>query len=80
MLGLWIKNSLTTDSKRKLRAFNYAYTLNAQDDGATMFFVIVKMVQPDTHSGCSDIKYKLENMKMSHFKHDIPKANLQIDS
>ena len=42
MLGLWIKNSMTTNSKCKLRAFNYAFTLNAQDDGATMFFVIVK--------------------------------------
>ena len=36
------------------------------------------MVRPDTHAGCSDIKYKLENMKMSHFKHDTPKSNLHI--
>ena len=79
MLRLWIKNSMTTNSKCKLRAFNYAFTLNAQDYGATMFFVIVKMVQPHTHSGCSYIKYKLENMKLSRFKHDIPKSNLQID-
>ena len=43
-----------------------------------MFFVVVKMVRPDTHSGCSYIKSKLENMKMSQFKHDIPKENLQI--
>ena len=50
MLGLWIKNSMTTNSKCKLRAFNYAYTLNAQDDGATMFFVIVKMVQNLIHT------------------------------
>ena len=50
MLGIWIKNSLNIDSKRNLRAFNYAYTLNGQDDGATMFFVIVKMVQNLIHT------------------------------
>ena len=49
IIFLWIKNSLTTDTKRKLRAFNYAYTFNTQDDGAAMFFVIFKMVRPDTH-------------------------------
>ena len=43
-----------------------------------MFFVILKMVWPDTHAGWSDIKSKLENMKMFQFKHDIPKANMQI--
>ena len=43
-----------------------------------MLFVIVKIVQPDAHVGCSDIKSKLENMKMSQFKHDITKTNLQI--
>ena len=36
------------------------------------------MVRPDTCVGCSDIKSKLEKMKMSHSKHDIPKANLKI--
>ena len=43
-----------------------------------MFFVIVKLLRPDTRAGCSDIKSKLENMKMFHFKHDIPKAKLNI--
>ena len=42
IIGTWIKNPLTTDSKNKLRAFKYAYTFNAQDDGSEMFFVIVK--------------------------------------
>ena len=37
-----------------------------------------KKVQADTRKGCSDIKYKPEKMKMYHFKHEIPKANLQI--
>ena len=78
MLGLWIKNSLPTDNKRKLRYLNSAYTFNNQDDGAAMFFVIVKMVRPDTRAGCSDTKSNLENMKISHFKNDITKANLQI--
>ena len=36
------------------------------------------MIQLDTCAGCSDIKYKLENMKVSHSKHEIPKANLHI--
>ena len=67
----WIKNSLTTDAKRKLRYFKPEYTSNAQYDGAAMFFVVVKMVQLDTHVGCSDIKSNLKNMKMYHFKHEI---------
>ena len=33
MIGLWIKNSLTTYEKRKLRAFRTVYTLNTQDYG-----------------------------------------------
>ena len=42
-----------------------------------MSFFIVEPIRPDTCAGLSDIKYKLENMKVSHFKHEIPKANLQ---
>ena len=79
MLGLYIKNSLTTDTKRNSRDFKSAYKFNNQDDGAEMLFVNVKLVQPDTHAGYPDIKSKMENMKMSHFKHDIPKVNLQIE-
>ena len=78
MIGLWIKKSFTNDVKHKLRTFRSSYTFNNQDYGATMLFVIVKIVQPDAHVGCSDIKSKLENMKMSQFKHDITKTNLQI--
>ena len=47
MLNLWTKNLLTTDVKKNLRAFKTSYTYNNQYDGATMFFVIVKMVGPD---------------------------------
>ena len=43
-----------------------------------MFFVIVKMVHPDTRTGCSDINTKLETMKLFQFKHVIPKENIQI--
>ena len=75
-LGLCIKDYLKTDAKRKLRAFRSEYTFNNQDDGAVIFFVILKMVRPDTHTGCSDIKYNLEKMKMSNFKYDTPKTNL----
>ena len=42
------------------------------------FFVIIEMVRPDTLLGCSDIKSKLEKMKISHFKYGIPKSNLKI--
>ena len=42
MLVVWIKSSLTTDGKRKLRAFRSAYIFNRQDDGATKSFVVVK--------------------------------------
>ena len=44
MLSLFIKKSFTTVSKRKLRDFRSAYTLNTQDYGSTIFFVIVKIV------------------------------------
>ena len=43
-----------------------------------MLFVIVKMVWPDTCAEFSDIESKLENIKMSQLKHEIPKSNLQI--
>ena len=52
MIGLWIKNSLATFSKRKLRDFKSEYIFNTQYDGYAMFFVIVKMVRPDTRAGC----------------------------
>ena len=55
-LSLWIKNSLTTDEKHKLRAFKTSYTYNNQDDGATIFFVIVKFYRPDTCAGYLYIK------------------------
>ena len=44
-----------------------------------MFFVMVKMVHPDTRAGWSDIKTKLETTKMSQFKHGISKENLHIE-
>ena len=78
ILGLWIKNSLTAEGKRKLIVFRTSYTFKHQDYGAAMFFVVVKIVCPDTIYGCSDIKTKLDTMKISQFKHSISKANLQI--
>ena len=78
MLGPRTKKFLTNDAKHKLRAFSNAYTFNNQDDVYTMFFVIVKMVLPDTHAECSDIKSNLEIMKMYQLKNDTPRANLQI--
>ena len=80
MVVLWINNYFTTDYKLKLRDSRYLYTFNTQYYGAAMLFVIVKLVQPYTHARCSDIKYKLENMKMYQFKHGIPRSNLQIVS
>ena len=65
-------------TKCKLRAFKTSYTYYNQYDGDAMFFVIVKIVQPGTRAVCLDIKYKLENMEITHYKRDIPKANLQI--
>ena len=44
-----------------------------------MFFVIVKIVRPDTRTGLSYIKSKMYNMKMYQFKQYIPIANLQIE-
>ena len=42
MLILWVKNSLTTDDKHNLRAFKTSYIYNNQNDGAAIFFVVVK--------------------------------------
>ena len=78
ILDLCIKNSLTTNVNRKLMYFRSEYTFNTQDYKYTMFFAIVKMVRPETCAGYSYIKSKLENIKMSHFKHDILKSNLHI--
>ena len=36
------------------------------------------MVRPETREGFSDIKTKLDTMRMYHFKHDFPKDNLHI--
>ena len=78
MLGIWIKNYLTTDSKRKLRAFKYEYTFKTLYDGSAMLFFIVNFLWPDTRAGFFNIKSNLDNMKMSQLKYDIPKYNLQI--
>ena len=78
MLSLWIKTLLATGAKLKLRAFKTSYTYNNQDNGAEMLFVVVKIVRPDTRLRCSDINKNLETMRMSHFKHDIHKANLNL--
>ena len=78
VLSLWINNSLTTDEKRELRYFKTSYTYNNQDSGSTMFFVLVKKFRSYTLIVFSDINTNQEYMRMSHFKLDIPKANLQI--
>ena len=69
---------MTTDEKHKINDLRSAYTFNTQDDESEMFFVIVKMVQPSTHAGFSDIKSNLWNINMSKFKDDTPKDNLYI--
>ena len=79
ILILWIKNSLTTDAKLELRAYKNSYAYNNQNYGAAMFFVIVKMVRPDTCARCSYIKTKLETMKISQLKYDITRSNLHIE-
>ena len=63
VLGLWIKNYLTTNAKHKIRDFESAYTFNDQYDGAATIFVILKIVQPDTLTGWSDIQYNLEILR-----------------
>ena len=42
--------------KKKFRDCKTSYARSGQDDGLEMFFVIFKMVRPDTHAGCLDIK------------------------
>ena len=57
--------------------FKISDTFNSKDHGA-MIFVIIKMVLPDTCNGCSDIKTKIDTMKISQLNHDKSKANLHI--
>ena len=45
MLILWIKNSLTTAVKPKLRSYKTSNDYNIQDNKATMFFFIIKMIR-----------------------------------
>ena len=59
MLSLWIKNSLATGEKHKLRAFKTSYIYNNQDDGFAIFFVNVEFSHPYTRVGCLDINTKL---------------------
>ena len=40
MLSMWIRNSLITDEKQKLREYKNLYAHNSQDDASVMFFVI----------------------------------------
>ena len=75
MLGIWIKNLLTTDYKCKLRYFSTTYTFKTQNDGAAIFIVVVKIICPDTRAEFSYINTKLKIMKMYQFKHYIPKDN-----
>ena len=62
----------------QLIPFRTSYKLNNQDDGDAIFFLIVKMVHPDTRDGCSDIKTKIDTMKMYQFKRSTSNANLHI--
>ena len=77
-MRLWIRKLLDTYVKLNLRAFNTPYDLNGQYYGTVMFFVIFKMVFPDTRTGWSDIKTKFETTNMSYFKKDVTKSNLHI--
>ena len=47
----WIRKSLTTDATFKLRDYKTSYDYNGQYDGSVVFFVIFKIVRPDTHAG-----------------------------
>ena len=40
---------------------------------------MVEMLVSNSRVGYSDIKTKLETMKMFHFNRDVPKANLNIE-
>ena len=46
-----------------MRDFKSSYTFNSQYDGAAIFFVIIKIVRPDTCALLSDINYNLETWR-----------------
>ena len=72
MIILYIKNSLTTDAKRKLGAYKTSYAYRRKYYRAAMLFVIWKMAHPNTCASWSDIKKNMETMKLSKFKNDTP--------
>ena len=77
IVSLYIINSLTTYPKRKFRDFKTYYTFSNKCYGAVTFCHPESMC-PDTCAVCSDIKNKLDNMKMYHFKQDVSKSNLKV--
>ena len=78
MIILWIRSPLTTYVKCKWRAYNTLYAYNSQYDRSAMFFVVIKIVRPDTQTGLSEIKTKMETTRMYQLLYDTPKANLYI--
>ena len=68
---LWIRDSLTTYKHFKVGAF-------CTNIMGPTFFVVFKMILPDTRTGYSDTKTKLDAMKIPRFKHDISNAKLHI--
>ena len=79
MLIMWIRKSLTTDAKHKLKFYNNYYAYTVQDDGDKMFFFIVKMVHPDTSEVLSDIKENMDSIRTSQLNHDTHKVNLHME-
>ena len=51
IMSLCIRNSLTTDVEHNIMHLNTLYTCNFQHDEVDIFFVIIKIVCPDTHTG-----------------------------
>ena len=80
LFGMWLKNSLTKDEKKKLMLhksnFRHYYTginTNAyEDDGSTIVRIIWDKCDPTTKSGVNALKSELLNFTLDDFKQDVP--------
>ena len=79
LLGMWLKNSMTKEGKKKLMLHkskfrHYCTGANAnayEDDGSTIVRIIWDKCDPSTKSGVNALKSKLSSFTLEDFKQDV---------
>ena len=78
LLGMWIKNSLTKEGKKKLMLqkakFRHYYEgINAyEDDRAILIRLIFDKCDPSTKLGINSLKLDLSNFSLDRYKQNVP--------